>query len=142
MTPLFRLPVLLLTLLPLATLAADEAPQENHEIYVCDVSSVHELNDAGELSDSNFAKAVKMYESRFAVDRATGAAMGGPFGTWDAKHVQVLNPGNDKEGFKVLWLANTAYTHLKYLSVKAYIEGDKKPFVGISGNVVITGTCE
>lgn len=121
---------------------AETGTEQGAGIYVCDVASVAELNDAGELERTNFARAIKMYESRFAVDRATGAAMGGSFGTWDAKDVKVLSAGSETEGFKVLWLADAAYTHLKYLSVKSFVEGKRKPFLGLSGNVVITGTCE
>jgi hypothetical protein len=119
-----------------ATAQADET------FYVCDALSVSELNEAGQLEQTNFAKAVAMYESRFAVDRATGVAMGGPFGTWDAKDTQVLSSGTDKEAFKALWLANAPYAHFKYLLVKSYVEGAKKPFLGLTGNVVITGLCE
>ena len=117
----------------------DEA---NPGIYVCNAHKVLELDAKGELNSSNFAKAIAMYESRFAVDRKSGVALGGPFATWDAKDVRVLSPGDDKEGFKVVWLANAAYTHFKYLSVQSFAEGPKKPFLGLTGNVVITGLCE
>jgi hypothetical protein len=116
--------------------------QAGEKIYVCDALSVSELNESGALEQTNFAKAIAMYESRFAVDRETGVAVGGPFGTWDAKDVQVLSSGTDKEAFKVLWLANAPYAHFKYLLVKSYSEGEKKPFLGLTGNAVITGLCE
>ncbi len=116
--------------------------QANEKFYECDALHVSELNDSGELEQTNFAKAIAVYESHFAVDRATGAAAHGPFGSWDAKDTQVLSPGTDTEAFKVLWLAKAPYAHFKYLLVKSYVEGDKKPFLGLTGNVVITGLCE
>ena len=110
--------------------------------YVCEALNVSELNDAGTLENTNYAKAVAMHEPKFAVDRETGIASGGPFGTWDAKNTEVLSKGTDKEAFKVLWLANAPYPHFKYVMVKSYVEGAKKPFLGITGNIVITGMCE
>ena len=126
----------------MALVQAEETLQGDEKFYVCDALNVSELNDRGELSQTNFAKAVAMYESRFAVDRETGQASGGPFGTWDAKNTQVLSPGTDEEAFKVLWFTNAPYPHLKYLLVKSYAEGEKKPFLGLTGNIVITGQCE
>ncbi len=110
--------------------------------YVCEALNVSELNDAGSLENTNYAKAVHMHEPKFAVDRATGIASGGPFGTWDAKNTEVLSKGTDKEAFKVLWLSNAPYPHIKYVMVKSYVKGEKKPFLGITGNIVITGMCE
>ncbi|MGR8920100.1 MAG: hypothetical protein ACU85V_10795, partial [Gammaproteobacteria bacterium] len=126
--------------------AADEAaaapPIESPGLFVCTATSVMQLNGDGKLENTNFAKAVKMYEARFAVDRGTGMTLGGPFATWDARSVTVLNPGSDTEGFKVAWMAEAAWTHFKYLSVQSYVDGPKKPFLGLTGDVVLTGTCE
>ncbi len=136
--------LVLLAGLSFAASAEPAAPPPATEagIFVCTASRVMELAANGELASTDFAKAVAMYESRFAVDRGTGMAMGGAFGTWDAKDVQVLSPGSDTESFKVLYLAETEYTHLKYLSVNTYVAGKQKPFLGITGNIVITGLCE
>lgn len=125
-----------------AALGAAEGDGVHPGIFICNAVNVSELSAEGTLANTNFAKAIAVYESRFAVDRSNGVAVGGPFGTWDAKDVQVLSPGTETEGFKVLWLANAAYTHLKYLSVKSYVEGNQKPFLGITGDMVITGLCE
>lgn len=103
----------------MALVQAKETLQGDEKFYVCDALNVSELNGRGELSQTNFAKAVAMYESRFAVDRETGQASGGPFDTWDAKNTQVLSPCTDEEAFKVLWLAHAPYPHLKYLLVKS-----------------------
>ena len=51
---------------------AEQAADPGPGIYVCDALTVAELNDEGRLENTNFAKAVAMYESRFAVDRKTG----------------------------------------------------------------------
>ena len=118
------------------------AIQAEESFYVCEALNVSELNNAGALENTNYAKAVAMHEPKFAVDRETGIASGGPFGTWDAKNTEVLSKGTDKEAFKVLWLSNAPYSHFKYVMVKSYVEGAKKPFLGITGNIVITGLCE
>lgn len=112
------------------------------ELYVCQSLSVLELGDDGALTHSNFAKAIAMHQSKFAVDRNSGVVAGGPFASVDAKDVQVLSPGNNQEAMKIMWLADAPYQHFKYLWVRSYAEGPRKPFLGITGNVVVTGTCE
>ena len=111
-------------------------------LYVCEALSVMELGDDGALGHSDFAKAIAMHQSRFAVDRKTGVVAGGPFATVDAKDVQILSPGTDQEAMKILWLTEAPYQHFKYLWVRSYADGPKKPFLGVTGNVVVTGTCE
>ena len=112
------------------------------ELYVCQALSVLELGDDGALSHSNFAKAIAMHQAEFAVDRKTGVVAGGPFATNDAKEVQVLSSGTEQEAMKILWLAEAPYQHFKYLWVRSYADGPKKPFLGVTGNIVVTGTCE
>ena len=112
------------------------------ELYVCEALSVLELGDDGALAHSDFAKAIAMHQSEFAVDRKSGVVAGGPFATVDAKDVQILSSGTDQEAMKILWLAEAPYQHFKYLWVRSYAEGDKKPFLGVTGNVVVTGVCE
>ena len=111
-------------------------------LYVCEALSVLELGEDGALAHSDFAKAIAMHQSKFAVDRKTGVVAGGPFATVDAKDVQILSPGTDQEAMKIMWLAEAPYQHFKYLWVRSYADGPKKPFLGITGNVVVTGTCE
>lgn len=111
-------------------------------LYVCEALSVLELGEDGALAHSDFAKAIAMHQSEFAVDRKTGVVAGGPFATVDAKDVQILSPGTDQEAMKIMWLAEAPYQHFKYLWVRSYADGPKKPFLGITGNVVVTGTCE
>ena len=112
------------------------------ELYVCNALSVLELGEDGALAHSDFAKAIAMHQSEFAVDRKTGVVAGGPFATIDAKDVQILSSGTDQEAMKILWLTQAPYKHFKYLWVRSYAEGPKKPFLGVTGNVVVTGTCE
>lgn len=121
-------------------LAASCPAEEN--LYVCDALTILELSEAGALEQSDFAKAIAMHQSRFAVDRKTGIVAGGPFATVDAKDGRILSSGNEKEALKIVWLAEGPFTHLKYLWVRSYAEGPKKPFLGVTGHVVITGTCE
>jgi hypothetical protein len=111
-------------------------------LYICEAEQIMELDDKGLLAETDFAKAISMHQARFAVDRETGVVAGGPFATVDAKDVQILSSGDDQEALKILWLAQAPYAHLKYLWVRSYAEGEKKPFLGVSGNVVITGNCE
>ena len=122
--------------------AASLASYAGDELYVCQALTVLELGDDGALAHSDFAKAIAMHQSEFAVDRKSGVVAGGPFATVDAKDVQILSPGTDQEAMKILWLANAPYQHLKYLWVRSYAEGVKKPFLGVTGNVVVTGTCK
>ena len=112
------------------------------ELYVCQALSVLELGEDGVLTDSDFAKAIAMHQSEFAVDRKSGVVAGGPFATVDAKNVQILSSGTEQEAMKILWLAEAPYQHFKYLWVRSYAGGPKKPFLGVTGNVVVTGTCE
>lgn len=111
-------------------------------LYVCDALSVLELGEDGALAYSDFAKAIAMHQSKFAVDRKSGVVAGGPFATIDAKNVQILSSGTDQEAMKILWLTEAPYQHFKYLWVRSYAEGPKKPFLGVTGNIVVTGTCE
>jgi hypothetical protein len=83
-----------------------------------------------------------MHAARFAVDRNNGVVAGGPFATVDAKDVQVLDSGSDTKAMQILWLTEAPYAHFKYLFVRSYADGPEKPFLGISGTLVITGTCE
>jgi len=114
---------------------------EEH-LFVCDTVSVSELGGSGELESTDFAKAIAMHQSRFAVDRKTGIVAGGPFATVDATDGRILSPGTEQEAMKIVWLANAPYNNLKYLWVRVYAEGPKKPFLGVTGDMVITGTCE
>lgn len=126
-----------IVLCALASLAhADE------HLYVCNAQTVSELNEAGELASTNFAKALAMHQARFAVNRKTGVVAGGPFATVDATDGRILSSGTNQEALKIVWLSNDTYNNLKYLWVRAYAEGEKKPFLGVTGNMVITGTCE
>ena len=118
------------------------AAHADESAYLCDTESVSELNTVGQLENTDFAKAVKMYSPRFAVDRKNGVVAGGPFATSDAKDVQVLDPGADTRAMQILWLSEAPYPYFKYLFVRSYADGPKKPFLGISGSLVITGTCE
>ncbi|TDJ63898.1 MAG: hypothetical protein E2O35_09675 [Proteobacteria bacterium] len=112
------------------------------DLFVCNATSVLELSDTGELEHTNYAKALGMHQSRFAVDRKTGIVAGGPFATVDATDGRILSSGTDTEALKIVWLTNAPYNHLKYLWVRAYAEGPKKPFLGVTGNIVVTGICE
>jgi hypothetical protein len=131
-----RIWIALFTLVLATPCLADE------NLYVCEALTVLELNETGALEYSDFAKAIAMHQSRFAVDRKTGVVAGGPFATVDAKDGRILSSGTDTEALKIVWLTNAPYNHLKYLWVRAYAEGTKKPFLGVTGNVVVTGTCE
>jgi hypothetical protein len=128
------------TAILMLVLAAACLAEEN--LYVCDASTIMELSEGGTLEHSDFAKAIAMHQARFAVDRNSGIVAGGPFATVDAKDGRILSSGNDKEAFKIVWLTEGPFTHLKYLWVRSYAEGPKKPFLGVTGHVVITGTCE
>jgi len=131
-----RISIALLALCLATSCLADE------HLFVCDALSVAELGGTGTLEDTNFTKAVAMHQSRFAVDRKTGVVAGGPFATVDATDGRILSPGTEQEALKIVWLANAPYSSLKYLWVRVYAEGPKKPFLGVSGDMVITGTCE
>ena len=111
-------------------------------LYVCNAQTVLELSESGALEHSDFAKALAMHQSRFAVDRKTGVVEGGPFATVDAKDGRILSSGTDQEALKIVWLTNAPYNHLKYLWVRSYAEGPQKPFLGVTENIVVTGTCE
>ena len=126
----------------LFTLVLTTSCYAGEDLYICNVLSVVELSEGGALEHSDFTKALVMHQSQFAVDRKTGIVAGGPFATVDAKDGRILSSGNDQEALKIVWLTNTPYAHLKYLWVRAYAEGPKKPFLGVTGNVVVTGTCE
>jgi hypothetical protein len=128
------------TAILMLVLAAACLAEEN--LYVCDASTIMDLSEGGTLEHSDFAKAIAMHQARFAVDRNSGIVAGGPFATVDAKDGRILSSGNDKEAFKIVWLTEGPFTHLKYLWVRSYAEGPKKPFLGVTGHVVITGTCE
>lgn len=130
-----------LTLLAILCLLSSALPAKDG-LYVCNALSVLELGEDGALAHTNFAKALAMHQSEFAVDRKTGVVAGGPFATVDAKDVQVLSSGTEQEAMKILWLTEAPYKHFKYLWVRSYAEGPKKPFLGVTGNVVVTGTCE
>jgi len=123
-------------------LIASSSAVASEELYICQALSVLELGDDGALAHSDFAKAIAMHQSEFAVDRKSGVVAGGPFATVDAKDVQILSSGTETEAMKILWLAEAPYQHFKYLWVRSYAEGPNKPFLGITGNVVVTGTCE
>jgi hypothetical protein len=114
----------------------------SEDLYVCDALTVLELNDSGALEHTDYAAALGMHQSHFAVDRKTGVVAGGPFATVDATDGRILSSGTEQEAMKIVWLANAPYNNLKYLWVRTYAEGPKKPFLGVSGNIVITGTCE
>lgn len=131
-----RIWIALLTLV----LATPCLAEEN--LYVCNALTVLELNEEGALVHSDFAKALAMHQSRFAVDRKTGVVAGGPFATVDAKDGRILSSGTEQEALKIVWLTDGPYNHLKYLWVRAYAKGPEKPFLGVSGNVIITGTCK
>jgi hypothetical protein len=132
--------------LSFAAYGQNEPPAESTDdvvrYYVCQTKQVLELTDAGDLEETNYAKAIGMHQGRFAVDRRTGITMAGPFATADAKGGQVLSEGNDENPFVVVSLGNAPYVHLKALQVESYANGADKPFLGLSGNLVITGTCQ
>ncbi len=146
MKALWMLPALLVMGSPV--LAEEQAAEQaeaqgvNVNYYVCAVTEVRELTDRGILEITDYARAVEMHAGRFAIDRASGITMAGPFATSDARETRVLSQGTDAEGMSVVWLSNTAYTNLSALHVKSYVKGPTKPFVGMDGHLVIVGECE
>jgi hypothetical protein len=126
----------------LLSLLFASASNAEENLYVCNALSVLELSESGALEHTDYAKALAMHQSRFAVDRKSGIVAGGPFATADAKDGRILSSGTEQEALKIVWLADGPFNHLKYLWVRTYAEGPKKPFLGVSGNVVVTGNCE
>lgn len=126
----------------LLSLLFASASNAEENLYVCKALSVLELSESGALEHTDYAKALAMHQSRFAVDRKSGIVAGGPFATADAKDGRILSSGTEQEALKIVWLADGPFNHLKYLWVRTYAEGPKKPFLGVSGNVVVTGNCE
>ena len=122
--------------------AAKSVPVPTAALYICEVLHARELGQAGEFAQTDFSSAIAMHQKRFAVDRANGVVAGGPFATVDAKNVQILSHGNEQEALKIMWLAEAPYNHFKYLWVRSYAEGKEKPFLGVTGDVVVTGLCE
>ncbi len=108
--------------------------------YICKVTRVAELSGDGENAKSR-SRIYCTWGSRFLSDRQTGKMIGSPFATEYFKDVVVLDRGGSGNFFKVLAISHPPNIHVMLVYVSEFFEGLEKPFRGIDGSQVYSGTC-
>jgi hypothetical protein len=103
--------------------------------FRCTVKAEYKLTDDGQLVE---AKSLYYRGSSFSIDRSTGRILGGAFNNKGDYQMKVIDGGS----FKVFSFAENRGV-AESLSIKTWLEAEKKPFVGIDYlQTVVTGVCD
>ena len=114
------------------------APAFAADSYKCTVISASGLDDDGELSSSNWTELHQGKE--FVLDVATGRMIGEVTNSNARSEPEILDPGSDDQSLKVITVFGPN-VYIDYLLVRVYHEGDTKPFIFVTGETVLSGTC-
>ncbi len=106
--------------------------------YKCTVEDVSQLDDVGELTKTAWMQVYKGKE--FVVDVSTGRMIGGITNANAAGQPQVLDSGSEEQSLKVITIFGPNVA-VDYLLVRVFQEGAQKPFIFVTGEAVLSGTC-
>jgi len=106
--------------------------------YVCTVEHVYSVSDYGALIDSELHD--QMQGARFAVSRLDGKILGEVLATPSAESTRVVNRGSRSDSFMAVADFGDRFQSLE---VRAFREGERKPFVASSTGPagIVTGVC-
>jgi hypothetical protein len=111
--------------------------------YQCVVTGEAFLGSNGTIGSGNRPVYVSQ---RFAIDRRSGAITGGPMASNAETGVRfVLDPGGPGWSYKLVSTYKPGpdgHRAADYIVVNEFEKGEVKPFVGLTGSMVIHGTCE
>ncbi len=118
-------------LFPLAASAAGS--------YECAVVSATSLAANGEMKRTSFTKA---YEGqKFIVNRETGQITSEVISNSNGfGQPEVLDLGSSEQSFKALTVFRPKVA-VDYLMIQSFVEGPKKPFLFLSGGLLMSGKC-
>jgi hypothetical protein len=105
--------------------------------YKCHVSQVIKLSDDGTLDDWD---AFALNRKEFVVDRGTGRMTGAVTNHNMWGKPQVVDYGSHAQAFKVITVYKPMVS-LDYLYVEEFADSTNKPFLFLTGNVVVSGLC-
>lgn len=125
-------------LLILTALFATSTTAYAIDAYKCAVSQTGDLQDSGEISESNFTRLSNGNE--FVVDKGTGRIKGGLSNDNAFGQPQVLDYGSSEQAFKVLTVFKPNIT-INYLYIQEFNESEEKPFMFVSGSEIYSGKC-
>lgn len=106
--------------------------------YRCTVLTVQELDEWGMLQESSLPAIGTGAE--FVVDRRTGLIAGDLLVNAEATSVQVIHPGG--HGFDFTVVSNFRHSYAEVVWIQEQAGAPAKPFVALSLDGVVTGTCE
>jgi hypothetical protein len=106
--------------------------------YKCSVKSATKLSGEGLLNAYSIYKPA--IGNKFVIDRVTGRMIGNPPSNANAfGSPNVINQGSDEFNFKAITVYENSHTDV--LLVRSIEESTEKPFIFLTGDHVITGTC-
>jgi hypothetical protein len=123
-----------LTLIPTQILAASDG-------YICTISEIQELNSTGNLEIYHGIYST-LIGTTFSISRETGEVIGMPFSTKGWKEARVLDRGDATRSFKLMITSHQSNAWVRYLYVREFDEGERKPFWGADGEQMYAGTCK
>lgn len=135
---MFRMTVALgsLLVLALSTSGTPGGPLS----YLCEITSY--LPADGEAGPEDWV-AENAMDTPVAIDRASGMVIHPYIGNSTFLHREVLDPGSEEWGFKVIaYSSPQPNRHLRYVEAQEYAEGPEKPFLAVSDDVAYAGTCQ
>ena len=107
--------------------------------YDCVVKSSRSPDKAGQLVEDSVTKL--FLGKTFTVDRETGRMLGTPSNHNAYGRPQVLDPGSSEQAYKVLTIFRPN-VNVDFLRVEEHAEQKRKPFLFVTGSMVMTGTCD
>jgi hypothetical protein len=106
--------------------------------YKCTVKGGSNLTEAGRLDAT--ASASAYVGAEFTLDRGTGRMSGALTNHGASGKPQVLDPGSTEQAYKAVTLFKP-FTSVDLIYVKEFADSPIKPFMFITGENVLTGTC-
>jgi hypothetical protein len=134
-------PIILTSTILLAMIARPCIAAPNS--YECTVSSEFSLSEDGYLNDPD----LEIYTgTQFFVDRKSGIVQGNRISNSNFPTKEVLDPGSDYSGYKLIWISkdlgfSTKIHTVHYLRVEELVESYLKPFILIYMGRIVAGTC-
>lgn len=109
-------------------------------VFNCVPTAVQTLRSDGVLvADNAFADFAKP----FTVERGSGKVVGGLLHN-EAMQISLVDIGSNVQSFKVQATTSTRVKHSMYLQINEFVDGDRKPFMGVRSpnSIVISGVCD
>ena len=111
--------------------------------YYCQIIGQSKVADSGVTvaSRETYPVSYHAHPSKFVVNRATGAIVGGVFHNSSADRIEVLDNGSQEQAYKLMSVFGP-HISVDYLQIKSFKSQAQKPFSGMSQGQFYSGVCE